>query len=277
MEYRPAPLAAARAGLMGVPLATLDVILVDQVSEPVVLADWLVGARTALRARFAAVQIKAARISRHLWRWLLMGVIVTSVVTLAVLVAPNIWYRLAAPETVPVATTESGTVFGGDFSQGPAAVAPQVSSYQPPVDASLPSGQWLVIPRIGVRTQLQQTATAEEALATGVWYAPGYGQPGSRDLPMILAAHRYGWQWWWQTDYWKYHSFYNLPQLEPGDVIEIIADQRKWVYEIYAGEEGDEITDYDADLILYTCKFLNSPVRHFRYARLVDPTQPTQQ
>jgi hypothetical protein len=93
---------------------------------------------------------------------------------------------------------------------------------------------------------------------------------------MILAAHRFGWEWWWQSDYWKYNSFYLLPDTEPGDIVEIIDDQRKWTYEIYGGGEGDSILDYDADMILYTCKFLNSPVRHFRYARLVDPTADTQ-
>lgn len=107
--------------------------------------------------------------------------------------------------------------------------------------------------------------------------APDYGKPGDEyNLPIILAAHRFGWDWWWQTDYWKYHSFYNLPELEPGDMVEIIADQRKWIYEIYAGEQGEEITDYEANLILYTCKFLNSPLRHFRYARLINLDQNTQ-
>ncbi len=140
----------------------------------------------------------------------------------------------------------------------------------PEVNPNLPVGDWLVIPKIGVRSQLQATAHYEDALDTGLWRAPEFGKPGSLELPMIVAGHRYGWKWWWQDEYWKYNSFNLLPELQVGDRVEVISEQRKWVYEIYAGEEGTEITDYDADLILYTCKYLQSPLRYFRYARLLE-------
>lgn len=140
----------------------------------------------------------------------------------------------------------------------------------PPVNPNLPVGDWLVIPKIGVRSQLQATANYEDALATGLWRAPEFGKPGSVEMPMIVAGHRYGWKWWWKDEYWRYNSFYLLPELQVGDRVEVISEQRKWVYEIYAGEEGTEITDYNADLILYTCKYLQSPLRFFRYARLVE-------
>jgi hypothetical protein len=143
--------------------------------------------------------------------------------------------------------------------------------YVPPQQESLPQGDWLVISRIGIRTQLQATSDPDEALDTGIWWVPDFGQPGDLVTPMIVAGHRYGWRWWWKSDYWRYHSFYNLPELEPGDIVEIISNQRKWTYEIYAGEEATEISDYQADLILYTCKFLKSPIRYFRYARLITP------
>ena len=55
-----------------------------------------------------------------------------------------------------------------------------------------------------------------------------------------------------------------------GDTVEIIWKQRKYVYEIYKEEEGEEISDYTADLILYTCESLKSPIRIFRYARLLE-------
>ncbi len=186
---------------------------------------------------------------------------------------PAVYFHFFPAEPVIVVPEASGTPLGGQFTIGSDR---QNLSYVPPQDNTLPIGQWIVIPRIGVRTELQNTPQAEEALSTGVWMVPGYGTPGDLSKPMILAAHRYGWKWWWENEYWKYHSFYLLPDLEPGDTVEIIADQRKWVYEIYAGEEGEDITDYQADLILYTCKFLNSPLRHFRYARLIDPTRNTQ-
>lgn len=151
-----------------------------------------------------------------------------------------------------------------------------VAAYLPPFEATLPTGDWLVIPRIGVRSELQATSTADSALDTGLWLVPDFGQPGDSDQPIIVVGHRFGWKWWWQNDYWKYHSFYLLPELELGDRVEIIAQQRKWTYEIYASEEGPAISDYQADLILYTCKYLSSPVRIFKYARLIDPTANSQ-
>ncbi|MBD3279794.1 MAG: sortase [Candidatus Pacebacteria bacterium] len=186
--------------------------------------------------------------------------------------APDLYYQVFPPQVVPVKAQEAGSVLGGDF------VADHVSKdpYLPPKNENLPQGDWLIIPKIGVRTQLQATADYKEALDKGLWLVPDFGRPGSQDMPMIVAGHRYGWDWWYRDDYWKYHSFNKLPELEPGDIVEVISDQRKWVYEVYAGEEGEEITDYRADLIMYTCKFLNSPVRHFRYARLIDPTQDSQ-
>ncbi len=141
--------------------------------------------------------------------------------------------------------------------------------YLPESNPDLPVGEWLVISKIGVRSQLQSTVDFEEALKTGLWRAPNFGKPGSTQLPMIVAGHRYGWKWWWKDDYWKYNSFNLLPELQVGDRVEVISDQRKWTYEIYSIGEGTEITDYQADLILYTCKYLQSPLRFFRYAKLV--------
>ncbi len=196
-----------------------------------------------------------------------------------VMVVPAAYYSIFPADVIEIEPPEPGTAFGGEFKT-PRAVEtvaePVVQKYEPPIDPTLPEGDWLIIPRIGVRTPMQPTEDPEEALATGIWWVPDFGGPGYDELPMILAGHRYGWKWWWRDDYWKYHSFNLLPNTEPGDRIEIISGQRKWIYEIYAGEEGDEITDYDADLILYTCKFLTGPIRHFRYARIIDPTANTQ-
>ncbi len=233
------------------------------------------------RKRFPAVV-------RHVLNAALTLIISMSVVTGAALFAPRIYYTFFPADTEMIRAPEDGTPFGGSFSRDSAREDAQVTengedinpieqaAYIPPLDTTLPEGAWLVIPRIGVRTELQRTADAEEALKTGVWHVPDFGEPGDTEKPVILAAHRFGWKWWWQNDYWKYHSFYLLPDTQPGDRVEILYDQRKWVYEIYAGEEGTEITDYDADVILYTCKFLDSPLRHVRYARLINPETDTQ-
>lgn len=200
-----------------------------------------------------------------------------SLLVAAFLFTPSLYYKVFPAEPVPVVATSEGTIFGGDFEKG-ADEAIVEEAYQPPYNENLPEGSWLVIPKIGVRTELKKTETPEEALTQGVWQVPDFGVPGDTTQPMILAAHRFGYKKWWNgTDYWKYHSFYLLPDTEPGDRIEVIYDHRKWVYEIYAGELNQEITDYNADLILYTCKYLVGDDRHIRYARLIDPTADTQE
>jgi hypothetical protein len=209
--------------------------------------------------------------TRGSWRNLLFATLMS--VTFAVLVTlfgPVLYFRYFGHEVVPVQTTDTSTPLGGEFKP-PVANERQVA--QPEQEESLPEGNWLVIPRIGVRTEILESEDPEESLIKGVWRAPEFGTPGDLKQPMILAAHRYGYNWWWKGEYWKYHSFYLLPDLEPGDVVEIISDKRKYMYEIYSGEEGTEISDYNADLILYTCKFLTSDIRHFRYARVIDPSK----
>jgi hypothetical protein len=198
---------------------------------------------------------------------LLMSV---SFALLVTLFGPVIYFRYFGHETVPVQTTDTGTPLGGEFAP------PKVEEKKiaiPPQDENLPEGNWIIIHRIGVRTQILESENPEESLVKGVWRAPEFGLPGDPKQPMILAAHRFGYNWWWKGEYWKYHSFYLLPDLQPGDLVEVISDKRKYLYEIYSGEEGTEIADYNADLILYTCKFLTSDIRHFRYARLIDPSK----
>lgn len=238
----------------------------------------------AVRGR-AKKRSKAERLARRALSAVLSTVIVASIVISTVIFIPSIYYLFFPADVVEIQAPEEGTAFGGSFEQSPvvpeatpsASPEPTKVPYLPEKDATLPEGNWISIPRIGVYTELRNTADPEEALAHGVWWVPDFGVPGDTEIPMIVAAHRFGWQWWWQSDYWKYNSFYLLPDTQPGDRVEVISDQRKWVYEIYAGEEGEEILDYTADMILYTCKYLQSPVRHFRYARLIDPTKDTQE
>jgi hypothetical protein len=213
-------------------------------------------------------------------RWGTNLVILLAVLASLILFGPKVYYSLFSSQTVKQSSTVSNNGVDSNHNQA-ASNSGQIATdsaqvkkvYVPTKNPDLPTGDWLVIPRIGVRSELQPTEDPETALATGIWWVPDFGKPGEMDQPMIVAAHRYGWQWWWKTDYWRYHSFYNLPQTEPGDIVEVISGQRKWLYEIYAGGEGTKITDYEADLILYTCKFLNSPVRYFRYANLVVPEE----
>ncbi len=139
-------------------------------------------------------------------------------------------------------------------------------------DVSLPEGHYLSIPKIGVDTVIWEGANDnyEQALKKGVWRVGDFGTPEKKEgKPIILAAHRFGYLEWTQ-DYRLKNSFYDLPKLEGGDQIQIIWDRHRYNYMVERIEEGSEITDYSADLILYTCKFLVSPVRIFVYASLID-------
>lgn len=225
----------------------------------------------------------------------LFGAMTTTLIGLSMvlglfLFAPGLYTFLVPQEPVPVEATESGSALGGSFDEGAIAFDDQHNQtetnengesesegrYEPPKNETLPEGSWISIPKIGVRTQLQWESDPNMALDTGVWAVPEYGQPGDLGVPMIAAAHRFGYKWMWEGDYWKYHTFYMLPDIQPGDVVEVIHDQRKYVYEVYDGELNQEITDYEADLILYTCRFMTGEDRHIRYARLINPEADTQ-
>ncbi len=139
-------------------------------------------------------------------------------------------------------------------------------------DPSLPDGYYLSIPDIGVQTVIWEanSDSFEQALRKGVWRVPEFADPtqAGTGRPMILAAHRFGYLEWTQS-YRLKNSFYDLPKLESGNEVEIVWNQHRYTYKITKVEEGTEIKDYSSDLVLYTCKFLKSPIRIFVYADLV--------
>jgi hypothetical protein len=140
--------------------------------------------------------------------------------------------------------------------------APQVptETVLPPLDTSLPDGHYLSIPLVGVDSVIWEAPRSEyeDALEKGVWRHPETGIPGGSS-PVILAAHRFGYLEW-DNAYRRKNSFFNLPKLKAGDT---------FVYRIEKVAEGTEFDSYNYDAILYTCKFLVSPVRYFVYANLV--------
>lgn len=156
---------------------------------------------------------------------------------------------------------------GGGF----AAINEQEELYQPQFNQTLPKTNMLIIPSIGVEGEINEAAhdDYETALRKGIWHEPSFGTPYARSQPTILAAHRFGYLAW-TNQYRRENSFYNLPKLAVGETVEIIWKQRQYVYEIYDESEGKEMVDYNADLILYTCEALNSDVRIFKYARLLE-------
>jgi sortase (surface protein transpeptidase) len=182
--------------------------------------------------------------------------------------APSIWYGLAA-RVDEYSTAIFETAKNADESETPHEQE-IVSEWQPVFDSKLPRETRIKISEIGVDTTINEATLEnyENALKKGVWRVSDFGTPADREKPMILAAHRFGYLKW-SNLYRRKNSFYNLPKLENGDLIEITYKQRKYIYEIYRESRGEEIADYSADLILYTCESLNSKVRIFKYAKLL--------
>lgn len=143
-------------------------------------------------------------------------------------------------------------------------------NYQPAFNKELPQENTLIIKSAGIKTVIEESASEyhEEALRRGVWRVNDFGTPYTRELPTILTAHRYGYLAW-SLNFRLHNSFFNLPKVKEGDTIEIVWRQRKYVYAVYKTETGKEISDYSADLILYTCQDLNSDIRIFAYAKLL--------
>ena len=185
---------------------------------------------------------------------------------------PHVYYRLS-PGTSEVLAQSLGKpnitpqpplkLRGGERSSG----GIQKTSL-PNFDSSLPKENGLIIDKIGVRGQLHEGTDYSSILKTGLWHVPDFGTPENNQQPIIIAAHRWGYLSW-TNSFRTLNSFYNLPKLKVGDKVEIVWNQRKYTYEIYASEEGEQITDYSANLILYTCQLWNSPIRVFRYAKLI--------
>lgn len=181
---------------------------------------------------------------------------------------PQAWYGFI----FSFALDKTAVVAGNDTlkdNKSPTGVFRQV--YQPQYDPNLPKENLLIISTIGIKTQIREATNNdyEDALRQGVWRVWDFGVPTTRGYPVILTAHRYGYLNW-SIPYRLKNSFYKLPKLSQGEKVEIIWNQRKYTYLVYKEEKGEEISDYSADLILYTCENLRSPVRVFKYARLLE-------
>lgn len=187
--------------------------------------------------------------------------------------APGAWYSVVGKVNANLASftlsTKEVQILN---SQSKPIVAGQtnVPKFVPPFDPALPTSAHLSIASIGVDTTLQEATydNYEEALKKGVWRVSNFGSPDTPGMPMILAAHRFGYLAWTNL-YRKENSFFNLPKVKVGDMVTVIWRQRKYTYEVYATAKDTEIKDYTADLILYTCEELVGPERAFVYARLM--------
>ena len=191
---------------------------------------------------------------------------------------PYVYYRISPQTSETLASTIAYTVTEESPTTNEPSPEPTISLpitptptpelFQfPDFDATLPEENGLIIEKIGVRGEIHEGDNWQEILKTGIWRVPNFSTPDNQkpNKPVILAAHRWGYLSW-SSSFRKLNSFYNLPELQPNDEIQIIWNQRKYVYKIYSTSSGTQITDYSADLILYTCQLWNSPIRYFVYA-----------
>ena len=200
------------------------------------------------------------RLSKYLF---VLGIIV-----LLISFAPSVWYQIKSGGIEKISNLITETLKLGKDEK---IAEVKNIEYQPRYDPKLPMESRIKISTAKIDTQIWEATfeNHEDALKKGVWRAPDFGTPADRKKPMILAAHRYGYLAW-SIPYRLKNSFYSLPKLKVGDTVEIIWKQRKYLYEIYSESKGDKIDDYSANLILYTCESLNSPVRIFKYGRLLE-------
>lgn len=194
-----------------------------------------------------------------------VGLVILGMIAAGVPVVPMVWYSIK-----PSVTADLARILNKPVTVAAEVVVKTEEVWQPPKNEALPEGGWVSIPAIGVKTAIVERPSEqyEEALKQGVWRVPEFGTPLNRELPTILVAHRFGYLKW-SNQYRRENSFFNLPKVKPGERVVVWWGQREYVYEIYAEDEGTKISDYKADLILYTCRYLESDIRIFRYARLL--------
>lgn len=190
--------------------------------------------------------------------------LVGAVVLVSIPIYPYVWYRLN-----PNATNEDVEKIAKEVIEIEKVEAGERKSKVPPLDRSLPEGYHVLVPDVKINSPISRSKDYKQALIHGSWIVPEYGTPERDELPIILAAHRFGYSSW-STETRNRISYYNLPNTDVGDEIMIYWNQRKYLYKIYAEEESTYISDYSADLILYTCKYFNSPERIFRYAERIN-------
>lgn len=183
---------------------------------------------------------------------------------------PHLYYRLFPTTSGELASTIAQTVdpviARNEMTKQPPTV--EIKPILPDFDPALPKENGLIIDKIGVKGLIHEGTDWEKILRLGIWRAPDFGTPDENDLPIIIAAHRFGYIDW-SAGFRKLNSFYSLPKLAVGDTIKVIWGQRPYEYKVYSVSSGTKITEYKANLILYTCQMWNSPERFFVYANRI--------
>lgn len=136
-----------------------------------------------------------------------------------------------------------------------------------PSNTAVTNNFTIKINSIGVETVIFESLNGEKALNKGVWRSPYSGTPDNNFFPIILSAHRWGYETY--TDEFRARNlFLNLPNINIGDFVIINWNNKEYRYKVTELIESTQ-SEKTSDLILITCKHFNSPVRYFVYASLV--------
>jgi LPXTG-site transpeptidase (sortase) family protein len=185
---------------------------------------------------------------------------------------PEIWYSIhkeavedeitaLSQEPIPADVSlprNSGFITNIDTNPQPEKLA------LPPINPNIAPGRRIMVPSIGINTNIYESATEREGLEKGVWRMPKHGTPIKNEQPFILAAHRWG-NIRLTRAFRQQHLFYNLPKIEIGQEVIVHWDQREFVYRVNYKEQIQYVSRLD-DLIMITCQFVGSPERIIVYA-----------
>lgn len=154
------------------------------------------------------------------------------IVFLVLSFAPSVWYSLGAKVDDFSKAILKTILMTKNEEVKP--LAQEKINWQPSFNQKLSRETKLKIPTIKVDTVINEAVIEnfESALKKGVWRIPDFGTPYNREKPLILAAHRFGYLVW-TNKFRKENSFYNLPKLKVGELVEITYKQRKYIYEVY--------------------------------------------
>ncbi len=150
----------------------------------------------------------------------------------------------------------------------------QVRGVKPVYSLGLPEGKWVRIPEAEIEAEifsnqnLQDKKAVTKILDKGIYEYPEFSTMGVKGKTVLLAGHHFN---VWVSEEQSKKTFQNLNRVMLGDRVELISDYRQWNYEIYKIEQATQISEDQADLIMYTCVFWwNSDLRLFVYARLIE-------
>lgn len=128
-------------------------------------------------------------------------------------------------------------------------------------------GTRIRIPSLKIDTSVYESWNIENALVKGVWRDPKHGTPDRFGEPVVIAAHRWG-ENWFSWEYRKQHLFADFDQLQTGKEVIIIWNNVEYKYMIDHIEQNTYVSR-SADLILYTCVDYNSSERIIVYANRI--------